>query len=227
MPAPLLVFDLDGTLLETAPDLVGTLNQILIDEGLKTIPLEIARTYIGQGARMMMENGFKANGIDMSAADIEARVPKFLARYEARISSETTAFPNLLSTLDELSEQGWNFAVCTNKLERLARILLEDLKLTDRFVAITGGDTFENKKPHAEHILKTVALTSSRLEDSIMVGDSISDINAAKAANIPVIAVDFGYTPVHVKELDPDMVISDFNELPSSIKTVKPNLMQV
>ncbi|MEP0520518.1 MAG: HAD family hydrolase [Hyphomicrobiales bacterium] len=225
MSAPLLVFDLDGTLLETAPDLVGSLNSVLEKEGLKSIPIQTARTYIGQGARMMIELGFKANQLSISHEEIEALVPGFLEIYEARISLKTHAFPNLLEVLDELSEGGWQFAVCTNKMERLARILLEDLNLTDRFVAITGGDTFENKKPHPDHILKTIALTDSLPERSIMVGDSASDINAAKAADVPVIAVDFGYTPVHVSELNPDIVISSFNELHSAIEVVRPGLL--
>lgn len=225
MTTPLLVFDLDGTLLETAPDLVGTLNAILQNQGLESIPIQKARTYIGQGARMMIENGFKENQKSISRDEIEALVPAFLEHYEARISRETHVFPNLLDTLDQLAAAGWVFAVCTNKMERLARILLEDLNLTDRFVAITGGDTFENKKPHPDHILKTIALTNSSPENAIMVGDSISDINAAKAAKIPVIAVDFGYTPVHVSELHPDIVISDFNELNSAIRAVRPDLV--
>lgn len=227
MSAPLLVFDLDGTLLETAPDLVGSLNTVLENEGLEGIPIEIARTYIGQGARMMIEKGFKANQKPVSQEQIESLVPGFLDVYEARISLKTHVFPNLLDTMDELAERGWQFAVCTNKMERLARILLEDLSLINRFAAITGGDTFENKKPHPDHILKTISLTNALPEHSIMVGDSISDINAAKAANIPVIAVDFGYTPVHVSELDPDIVISDFKELQSAIQTVRPDLLAI
>lgn len=224
MTIPLLVFDLDGTLLETAPDLVGTLNAILEKEGLKAIPMETARTYIGQGARMMIENGFKENQKPISREEIEDLVPGFLEHYEARISRETHIFPNLLNVMDKLAAEGWEFAVCTNKMERLARILLDDLNLTNRFVAITGGDTFENKKPHRDHILKTIALTNSTPEHAIMVGDSISDINAAKAAHVPVIAVDFGYTPVHVSELGPDIVISDFAELNAAIQAVKPGL---
>lgn len=225
MTKPLLVFDLDGTLLETAPDLVGTLNWILNEEGLKSIPLQTAKTYIGQGAKMMIENGFKANEKSINPERVEELMPVFLAHYEARISRESHAFPNLLTVLDQLSSDGWDFAVCTNKHERLARILLKDLDLTERFVAITGGNTFENKKPHPEHLLKTIALTTSKPENAIMVGDSISDINAAKAAGIPVIAVDFGYTPVHVKDLSPDIVISDFDQLHEAIESIRPDLL--
>lgn len=227
MTFPLLVFDLDGTLLETAPDLVGTLNAVLQNEGLESVPLAIARNYIGQGAKRMIENGFEANKKTISSERAEELMPVFLKHYEGRITLETHMFPNLLSALDELALDGWKFAVCTNKHERLARIILDDLNLTDRFVAITGGDTFEYKKPHPDHILETIAMTSSLPKNAIMVGDSISDIDAAKRANIPVIAVDFGYTPVHVNELDPDIIISNFDQLRSAIQSIRPDLSKI
>lgn len=220
MTKPLLVFDLDGTLLETAPDLVGTLNAILTEEGLQTIPLETAKTYIGQGARMMIENGFAANNQSVAPERLDSLMAQFLQKYEARISQETYAFPGLLEALDKLQLDGWDFAVCTNKHERLARLLLDDLSLTDRFVVITGGDTFDHKKPHPEHLLKTVELAGANVEQTIMVGDSRSDIDAAKAASIPVIAVDFGYTPVPVNELGPDLIISHFDQIHDAIKTI-------
>lgn len=221
MSSPLLVFDLDGTLLETAPDLVGTLNEILTEEGLQPIPLSTAKTYIGQGAKMMIEKGFAANGATAGDGRANELMPVFLDKYEARIARETYAFPGLLDALDRLQQEGWDFAVCTNKHERLARILLEELGLTNRFVAITGGDSFAHKKPHPEHLLKTVELAGASPEDTIMVGDSRSDIDAAKAASIPVIAVDFGYTPVPVDQLGPDVVISHFDQIDEAIRTIK------
>ncbi len=221
MSSPLLVFDLDGTLLETAPDLVGTLNEILTEEGLQPIPLSTAKTYIGQGAKMMIEKGFAANGATAGDGRANELMPVFLDKYEARIARETYAFPGLLDALDRLQQEGWDFAVCTNKHERLARILLEELGLTNRFVAITGGDSFAHKKPHPEHLLKTVELAGASPEDTIMVGDSRSDIDAAKAASIPVIAVDFGYTPVPVDQLGPDVVISHFDQIHEAIRTIQ------
>lgn len=221
MSSPLLVFDLDGTLLETAPDLVGTLNEILTEAGLKPIPLGTAKTYIGQGAKMMIEKGFAANGATAGDDKANELMPVFLEKYEARIARETHAFPGLLEALDRLQQEGWHLAVCTNKLERLARLLLEELGLTNRFVAITGGDSFAQKKPHPEHLLKTVELAGASPSDTIMVGDSRSDIDAAKAASIPVIAVDFGYTPVPVDQLGPDVVISHFDQIHEAIRTIK------
>ncbi|MCL4158997.1 UNVERIFIED_CONTAM: hypothetical protein GTU68_063096 [Idotea baltica] len=220
MTKPLLVFDLDGTLLETAPDLVGTLNEILTEQGLQPIPLATAKTFIGQGAKMMIENGFAANNDTVSADRLDGLMTSFLQKYEARIARETYPFPGLLDALDRLQQEGWALAVCTNKHERLARLLLEELGLTGRFVVITGGDTFDHKKPHPEHLLKTVELAGAKVDQSIMIGDSSSDINAAKAASIPVIAVDFGYTPVPVSELGPDLIISHFDQIHDAIKTI-------
>ncbi len=220
MTKPLIVFDLDGTLLETAPDLVGTLNDILHEEGLASIPLSTAKTYIGQGAKLMIEKGFSANGQAVDDDRINQLFPLFLEKYEARIARETYAFPGLLTAMNQLRADGWMFAVCTNKHERLARLLLEQLHLSDQFVAITGGDTFPHKKPHPEHLLKTVERAGAAVEDTIMVGDSNSDIEAAKAAGIPVIAVDFGYTPVPVSELGPDIIISHYDQFLSAIQTI-------
>lgn len=220
MTKPLLVFDLDGTLLETAPDLVGTLNEILTEQGMTPIPISTAKTYIGQGAKMMIEKGFAANRETVSAESLDGLMALFLQKYEVRIARETHPFPGLLDALDRLHQEGWRLAVCTNKNERLARLLLGELNLTERFVAITGGDTFDHKKPHPEHLLKTVELAGGKAEQSIMVGDSRSDIDAAKAAFIPVIAVDFGYTPVPVSELGADVIISHFDQIHDAIKTI-------
>lgn len=220
MTNPLLIFDLDGTLLETAPDLVGTLNEILQEEGLQPIPLTTAKTYIGQGAVQMIQNGFSANGATVAEERLPFLFASFLEKYEGRIAKDSYAFPGLIRALGELKEKGWIFAVCTNKHERLARMLLDELGLTGWFVAITGGDSFEHKKPHPEHLLKTVELAGASAAKTIMVGDSRTDIDAAKAANIPVIAVDFGYTPVHVSELDPDVVISHFDQLDDAITSI-------
>tara|TARA_R110002124_G_scaffold80862_3_gene213832 strand:- start:6681 stop:7352 length:672 start_codon:yes stop_codon:yes gene_type:complete len=221
MTTPLLVFDLDGTLLETAPDLVGTLNGILAGEGLQPIPYETAKTYIGQGAKMLLEKGFAANNQQLEGDRADELFSLFLTSYEARIAQESHPFPGLLEALDQLAQEGWTFAVCTNKLEHLARMLLDELELSSRFIAITGGDTFNEKKPHPDHLLKTIELAGSTPDKAIMVGDSRSDIDAAKAANVPVIAVDFGYTPVPVSELGPDLVISEFSQIHAAIRSIR------
>ena len=170
MTTPLLVFDLDGTLLETAPDLVGTLNGILAGEGLQPIPYETAKTYIGQGAKMLLEKGFAANNQQLEGDRADELFSLFLTSYEARIAQESHPFPGLLEALDQLAQEGWTFAVCTNKLEHLARMLLDELELSSRFIAITG---------------------------------------------------DFGYTPVPVSELGPDLVISEFSQIHAAIRSIR------
>ncbi|MBL4645938.1 MAG: phosphoglycolate phosphatase [Rhizobiales bacterium] len=221
MTSSLLLFDLDGTLLETAPDLVGTLNTILVDEGLEPIELATARNFIGQGARAMIELGHSTQSRKVTPERLDELFPVFLERYEARIAQETYAFPGLFDSMETLRSQGWALGVCTNKVEHLARKLLGQLDMLDWFTVITGGDTFDQHKPHPAHILETIKLANADPARSIMVGDSANDIDAAKAANVPVIAVDFGYTMTPVTELGPDIVISHFSELEDAVGKLK------
>lgn len=214
---PLLVFDLDGTLVDTAPDLTASLNHVLVSEGLAPIDRAMARAMIGRGGRYMIERGFDAHGIVPQAQRMDEMVRAFLAHYTANIAVDSRPFPGVLSALDRLTARGWRFAVCTNKLERLSRHLLEALSMTDRFQAICGADTFEVHKPHPDHLLGTVAAAGGRPDRAIMIGDSQTDIKTAQAAKIPVIAVDFGYTDAPVETFGPNHVISHFDALDAAV----------
>jgi len=141
----------------------------------------------------------------------------FLAHYEANIAARSRPFAGLIDTLDELARRGHSFAVCTNKLERLSVMLLRELDLADRFVAICGQDTFGIQKPDPEVLRRTIETAGGALQASVMVGDSATDIRTARAAGIPVIAVDFGYSEKPVAEYGPDRVISHFAQLPAEI----------
>jgi phosphoglycolate phosphatase len=125
-----------------------------------------------------------------------------------------------MDALDVLASRGCRFAVCTNKLERLSVLLLEKLKLRDRFTAICGQDTFGIQKPDPEALRRTVAVAGGMLQDAIMIGDSITDIRTARAAGVPIVAVDFGYNERPIAEFDPDRVISHFAELPASVAAI-------
>jgi phosphoglycolate phosphatase len=210
---PVLVLDLDGTLVDSAPDLIGALNTVLVAEGVKALPLEIGRNYVGQGVRALLERGFAASGVVLPAERMEALYPLFVTYYEAHIADETRPFRGALAALDRFAGAGWRLAVCSNKLEHLTRSLLDRLELTRRFAAITGGDTYGATKPNAKPVLATIAAAGGAPGRAVMVGDSAADIDGAKAAGIPVVAVDFGYTPVPVRELKPDAIISDFEAL--------------
>jgi phosphoglycolate phosphatase len=214
MSPPLLVFDLDGTLIDTAPDLIDTLNVILARERLPPVPFAEARTMIGGGARVMLERGLAADGRDGSREAVDRLYRDFVAHYAEHIADRSLPFPGLEPALDHLAAAGWRFAVCTNKLEGLSVQLLEALNLRSRFAAICGQDTFGVQKPDPAILLHTIRRAGGDADRSVMVGDSINDINTARAAKVPVIAVNFGYTDVPVEHLGPDRVIDRFERLP-------------
>jgi phosphoglycolate phosphatase len=217
---PLLVFDLDGTLVDTAGDLIGTLNHILADEHLPPLPFEMARSMVGAGARALIERGLSAAGRSVSPARLEEMFLAFLARYEAHIADESRAFPGVEAALNRFEAAGWAFAVCTNKFEHPSFHLLTELGLAARFRAICGQNTFQFCKPDPRALLATIARAGGDPQHTIMVGDSKTDIVTAQAVHVPVIAVDFGYTDQHVSEFAPDRVISHFDELWDAVQSL-------
>jgi phosphoglycolate phosphatase len=212
-----IVFDLDGTLIDTAPDLIDTLNLILARQGLPEVPYDAARPLIGGGARGMIERALVIEGRACAPADVDTLYRAFVAHYAEHIADRSRAFPQLEKTLDRLADQGHRLAVCTNKLEWLSKRLLDTLRLADRFAAICGQDTFGVQKPDPHIFRATVMQAGGEPERAIMVGDSVTDIHTARAARVPVVAVDFGYTDVPIATLRPDRVISSFAELPAVI----------
>lgn len=221
MPPPTIIFDLDGTLVDTAPDLIATLNALFEREGIAPVAFDEARRFIGGGARLLIERGLAAKGRAAPEADANRLYTDYVAAYEARIAELSRPFPGLEEALDALSAEGFQFAVCTNKLERLSIKLLDALGLAPRFQAICGQDTFGVQKPDPRILAATVEAAGGALASTLMVGDSGTDIAVARAARVPVIAVDFGYTATPVAELDPDHVISRFDELPSAVAEVR------
>ena len=220
MLAPIIVFDLDGTLIDTAPDLIDTLNVVFTREGLPPVAYETARNLIGGGARAMIANGIAAEGRVLEPLKLEQMFDDFIAHYSAHVADRSRPFPGLVGALDALAVGGYQFAVCTNKLERLSVMLLEKLKLADRFEAICGQDTFGIQKPEPEILRRTIAAAGGSPQRAIMIGDSLTDICTARAASIPVIAVDFGYSERPVSEYKPDRIISNFAQLPAAIAAI-------
>jgi phosphoglycolate phosphatase len=212
-----IVFDLDGTLIDTAPDLVDTLNLILTQEGLPPIPFETGRTLIGGGAKGMIVRALEAEGRSCPPTELDRLYTAFIAHYAAHIADRSRVFPHLEATLDQLSAAGHRLAVCTNKLEWLSRRLLDMLHLTSRFAAICGQDTFGIQKPDPEVLRLTIRRAGGEPAQAIMIGDSGTDVRTARAARVPVIAVDFGYTDVPIATLRPDRIISSYAELPDAI----------
>lgn len=210
---PTLVFDLDGTLADTAPDLIGALNRLLLREGLASVGLAAARPMVGNGARALIERGFAANGAPLALPRLNDLVAALLADYEAHIAEETRFFPGAQAALDRFAGANYILAVCTNKPEPLARLLLQKLGAASQFAAICGRETFPICKPDGRALLLTIDAAGGDPARAVMVGDSRTDIDTAKNAGVPVAAVDFGYTDTPVTELAPDAVISHFDDL--------------
>jgi phosphoglycolate phosphatase len=216
-----IVFDLDGTLIDTAPDLIDTLNLILAREGLSAVPYDDARRLIGGGARGMIERALVAEGREDMKPDLDRMFGAFIEYYAAHIADRSRPFPQLEATLDRLADDGHRLAVCTNKLEWLSVRLLDTLKLTRHFAAICGQDTFGVQKPDPEILRRTILRAGGELARAIMVGDSGTDIRTARAATIPVIAVDFGYSEVPIATFEPDRLIGSFADLPPAIADIE------
>ncbi len=215
-----IVFDLDGTLIDTAPDLIDALNLILDQEGLPPVPFDIARNLIGGGARTMIERALAAEGRVRTPIELDQLYGVFVAHYAEHIADRSRPFPELKTTLARLADAGHRLAVCTNKLEWLSMRLLETLQLAEPFSAICGQDTFGVQKPDPEVFRRTVLRAGGEPMQAIMVGDSRTDVSTARNANVPVIAVDFGYSDVPITTLRPDRVISSFADLPRAIKAL-------
>ena len=215
-----IVFDLDGTLVDTAPDLINALNFILDREGLPPVPLHAARNMIGAGARRLLERGLELEGRSVESMDINRLTSDFIDHYAAHIADFSRPFEGLESALDDLQTRGYRFAVCTNKLEWLSKLLLDRLGLSARFSAICGADTFGVSKPDPAILRQTVARAGGQLSSAIMVGDAGPDIGVARRAGIPVIGVEFGYTEVPIADLKPDRVIGHMKELPAAVASL-------
>jgi phosphoglycolate phosphatase len=208
-----IVFDLDGTLVDTAPDLVGTLNVLLEQEGIASLPLAEARTMIGAGARALIARGFAAAGAPLGDDRLSSLFDRFIAHYLAHIADESRPFPGVVPALDMLAGAGARLAVCTNKRTDLSVALLETLGLADRFAAIIGADAAPAAKPDPRHLTTTIERAGGQAGHAIMVGDSVSDAGAARAASVPLILVSFGYTDIPARDLEPDILIDHFDDL--------------
>jgi phosphoglycolate phosphatase len=219
-PTRTVVFDLDGTLVDTAPDLINALNYILAREGMPPVPLQSARMMIGAGARKLLERGLELDGRTVALAELDRLTRDFIAYYADHIADASRPFEDLESALDDLAGRGYRFAVCTNKLEWLSKLLLDRLGLSARFAAICGADTFGIAKPDPAILRQTVARAGGEMASTVMVGDAGPDIGVARRASVPVIGVTFGYTEVPIAELKPDLVIGHMRELPAAVETL-------
>ena len=217
-----IVFDLDGTLVETAPDLIAATNHVMQLAGLAEVPAARIRPAISFGSRVMIETAFRSQGRTFDSAEIDRLQALFLAYYEANIALGSHAYPGLEAALEVLTARGARLAVCTNKQERLSRRLLDALGLSRHFQAVAGRDTFPVFKPDPGHLTGVILKAGGDPRSAIMVGDSLTDIKTARAAGIPVIGVPFGYTDVPIRDLAPDFVMEHYRELEAAVERLRP-----
>jgi len=222
-----IAFDLDGTLVETAPDLIGALNVVLGERRLPPLPTEAARVLVGRGARVLIERGFAAAGEPLDEAETPGLVARFIDIYRSRIASESRPFPGAEAALDQLAAEGAILAVCTNKPTGLSNLLLEALGLAWRFKAVIGADAAPRPKPDPSHLLHAIGQAGGDPARALMIGDSRADADAARAASVPCILFPFGYTDIPVQALGADLVIDSFAELPdAALSLLEPRLAQ-
>jgi len=212
-----VVFDLDGTLADTAPDLTAALNHALGELGRPPVPAQDVRHMVGHGARALLQKGLAATGA-VSEALIEQGFPIFLAHYEAHIADLTRPFPGVEQALAALEADGVTLAICTNKLESLTHRFIAAIGWEGRFAAIVGGDTLSVRKPDPAPLLEAIARAGGG--PAAFVGDSITDTDTARAAAIPCVALSFGFADRPADQLGADRVIDHWDELISALATL-------
>jgi phosphoglycolate phosphatase len=215
-----LVFDLDGTLVDSLPDLVAATNHALSDLSLPLIPAETLRRTVGFGARRMIVEGLNQTGKSLPEAEIDRLLERFLAYYEPNIARETRPYEGAVAALERFRSEGARLAVCTNKRLALAELLLKDLKIDRLFDAVAGRDSFPVYKPHPDHIRGAVRMAGGDISRAVMIGDTSIDIAAAKAAAVPVVGCTFGYSDVPMETLGADAVISHYDQLESAVRSL-------
>src|SRR5436309_5963236 len=194
MLSPTIVFDLDGTLVDTAPDLIDTLNIIFARHDVAPVAFDEARTMIGAGVKPLLQRGLASKGVQLPPEEIDRLYVEYLEVYAAHVADRSRPFPGLERALDALAAQGYRLAVCTNKLEWLSVKLLKELGLAQRFATICGQDTFAMRKPDPDMLRLTIVRAGGDTGHAVMVGDSMTDVATARAAGTPVVAVDVGST---------------------------------
>lgn len=212
-----VVFDLDGTLIDSSGDIADVLNECLGEEGIAAFDEPAVVTMIGGGAKVLVERALDRLGRAHDVALLDRVFDKFAARYEAMGAGRSKTFPGALEVLERLSREGVGLAICTNKPEHITRRVLDQLDLTRWFGAVIGESPRLPRKPAPDMLLAALAGLGAERREAVMIGDSAADIGTAKAAGVKSIAVTFGYTTIPPRELGADAVIEHFSELHAAL----------
>ena len=215
-----IAFDLDGTLVDSAPDLIGTLNRMLAPRGYPAVPLSSARHLVGHGARALLRHGFAEAGAVWDEAAEPELFDHFIDDYVAHIADDSRAFEGVVETLDHLAARGALLCVATNKRTDLAEALIGALDLTRHFVVIAGPDRVSARKPDGAHVREAVLLAGGDPGRAVMVGDATTDTGSARAAGVPCVVAGFGYNDAPLAELGGDIVIDCFADLIAAVETL-------
>jgi len=219
---PCAIFDLDGTLAHTAPDLIGAGNDLFAERGFAPMPLWIAEKTAGFGGKAIIRAAFDYAGQPRDEAEVDALYQPFLDRYAERICEESHLYDGVIDTLETLKARGWIIGVCTNKPEGLARTLLTRLDVLHRFAALVGADTLPVRKPDPVALTTAIEWCGADMRASVMIGDTDTDRDTARRAGVPCILTSFGYSETPVADLAPEAVVDSFPELLDALETVRP-----
>jgi phosphoglycolate phosphatase len=208
-----IVFDLDGTLVDTAPDLARALNETMDLEGLPRVKIDVVRQLVGEGARLLIARTAALSGVHFQDDRLDELTEEFIAFYRADIARDSRPFPGVGDALDALAALGAKLAVCTNKRTDLSNMLLEAVGLGERFSAVVGADAVTERKPHPDHFRAAVTRAGGVVGRSLMVGDTAADVAAARGAGAPVAVVSFGYSDAGAELLGADVLLHRYSEL--------------
>jgi len=212
-----IIWDLDGTLVESAPDLTTALNTLLNERGQHGHPVSSVRPMIGAGVAKLIERGFRAAGSPLEEAARDALVPRFMEIYAACATQNTALVPHAREVLDYFYHAGIKQGLCTNKPHSVTKQILNALDISGFFGSVVGGDSTRMRKPHPLPLMTCLEELRTHPADALMIGDSSADVGAARAAKVPVILVPDGYTGVPAVSLGADYVVADLADIPNSI----------
>ena len=212
-----IVWDLDGTLIDSAPDLCRALNVVLAESDCEALGVELVRTMIGNGVPKLVERGFRAAGRQLSDTELERMVEQFMVHYSANPTAHTRLYPGVGETLEKLAAAGVKQGLCTNKPEAVTRLILQQLDIDQYFLAVVGGDTTDARKPDPEPLRYCIDAMGATVSDTIMIGDSAVDAGSARALRVPIGLVAHGYRDTDVADINADFLFEDVASVPSAL----------
>lgn len=215
-----VVFDLDGTLIDTAPDLLSAVNAVLVAEGRKPLPLETLRHLVGHGAKVMLDHAMLETGDGVPPERAAELVDNFLNHYRGNIAAASVPFPGVEDVLRGFQKEGVAMGICSNKPHDMTELLLNEVGLTHFFGSIHGAGRTAKNKPDPMHLNAVIQELGADKAHTVMVGDSMPDVAVARAVGVPVIVMSYGYTPTPTHELGADAVTGDFRQVPGLVEAL-------